>query len=255
MTDADIVDIVTQQVNQNKVVHQYIQVTSVTLFVFDWLLMFPEEVAYIWKSQWSYSKVLYLWARYSTIADTTLGLLSHFAYFKSAEDCKLNNDINSFLLGAGVYLSELVLLWRTFALWHNSRRVKFVLGGLWLAMIPVALYLVAGFISSTVYAPQPLTGLPGCHLVKANSIVAGCFVILAVLEIAIVVLTLTKAIESQRELRNSLMHSNLTYTLYRDGILFFICLALLSVANVLAPLIGSKTDALLLPTYAISPRD
>ncbi|KAI0344696.1 hypothetical protein BDW22DRAFT_1354827, partial [Trametopsis cervina] len=244
MTDANIADIVTQQVSQN-----YVQVVSATLFAFDWLLMLPHEVEYIWRSQWSFPKLLYLWARYPTIADTTLGLLSHFTHFKSTEACKLNNDINSFLLGVGVYASEWVLIWRTFALWQDSGWVKFLLAILWLGMAPIGLYLIAVFISSTVYAPQPLVGLPGCHLVKASSIIAGCFAILAIVEIVIVILTLVKAIETQRTFTNNPMRLPLTYTLYRDGLLFFMCLASLSVANVLAPLLGPKVDALLLPTF------
>ncbi|KAI0683225.1 hypothetical protein BC835DRAFT_1423502 [Cytidiella melzeri] len=295
MSNAEAITTLSQQRTIN-----YVQVVSVTLLVFDWLLVFVDEVKYVWISRWSFVKVLYFWTRYSPIADTVLGLLSHFA-FLTPEQCKVNNTANSceffdtefcaqadqlyfeVLLGSGVYLSELVLIWRTFALWEDSKWVKYILGGVWLLMIPIDLYLLVRFTSSTVYAPQPVHGQPGCNLTKANSLIAGDFISLSVLEIGkiisrahrshgpsiltsitvIVVLTLIKGL---RHMEYDLTHAPLLVTLYRDGkimaaslrltvkpkivgVLFFICLSVLSVANVLAPVVGPKSNALLFPTF------
>ncbi|KAI0344695.1 hypothetical protein BDW22DRAFT_1354824 [Trametopsis cervina] len=245
MADAGILALVRQSLNIN-----YMNVISVTLFVLDWLLLFSDEVTYIWNSRWTFPKILYLWTRYSPIVDIVLSLLWAFLPNQDSEWCKMNHIANSFLVGGGIYTSELILIWRTFALWRDSKMVKWALGGLWAGLIPLALYLVAA--TSLVYAPRPLPRLPGCNLTKSNDLIAGCFIILAVLEVFIVTLTLVKAVSTHRNPSYVGMGTTrfpLMYTLYRDGILFFICLASLSIANVLAPIVGVKLDAFLLTKF------
>ena len=47
---------------------------------YDWLLIFPQEVKYIWRSSWNYTKVLYLLARYAPFAGTALMIRSKFPF-------------------------------------------------------------------------------------------------------------------------------------------------------------------------------
>ncbi|KAI0093235.1 hypothetical protein BDY19DRAFT_416479 [Irpex rosettiformis] len=222
-------------------------VISITLFVYEWLLVFADEVKHIWTSRWTFVKVLYLWTRYSPIADTIFGFLTHFVFLTPAQ-CKLNDSINSFLVAAGIYSSELVLVWRTFALWQDSKRVKYSLAAIWILMFPVGLYSLIAFILSTVYAPQPFATQPGCNLIGASPVIAGDFISLTVLEISIVILTVVKGVQHVIS-APGLAGVHYVRILYRDGVLFFVYLAVLSLANVLAPFLGSKSNALLLPTF------
>ncbi|KAI0812522.1 hypothetical protein BC629DRAFT_1473506, partial [Irpex lacteus] len=202
---------------------------------------------HIWSARWTFVKVLYLWTRYAPIADTFLGFVSHFT-FMNPQGCKLNDSVNSFLVAAGMYSSELVLVWRTLALWQDSKPVRYSLVALWALMFPMGIYSITAFVISTVYAPQPFANQPGCNLVDASSIIAGDFVGLTVLELVIVILTAVKGIYHMRKIPR-LTGVHYVRILYRDGVLFFICLALLSVGNVLAPFLGPKSNALLLPTF------
>ncbi|KAI0093234.1 hypothetical protein BDY19DRAFT_416377 [Irpex rosettiformis] len=226
---------------------RYMQVISIALLLYDWLLIFADEVKYIWTSRLTFVKLLYLWSRYSPIADTVLGFLSHFT-FLSPQECKLNNTVNTFLGSAGIYSGELVLVWRTFALWQDSKRVRYGLGAVWALMFPLGLYSTVSFVTSTVYSPQLFPNQPGCNLVKGSSAIAGDFVGLVVLEITIVILTVVKAIHHAKG-NPSLVRFQYVRTLYRDGVLFFICLTVLSVGNFLALFLGPKANALLLPTF------
>jgi len=45
---------------------------------YDWLLVLPKEVTYIWRASWNYTKVLYLLTRYTPFASTALMLRSEF---------------------------------------------------------------------------------------------------------------------------------------------------------------------------------
>ena len=44
--------------------------------VYDWLLILPQEVEYIWRAPWNWSKVLYLLTRYISFAPLALGMRS-----------------------------------------------------------------------------------------------------------------------------------------------------------------------------------
>ncbi|KAI0812530.1 hypothetical protein BC629DRAFT_943496 [Irpex lacteus] len=218
-----------------------------TILVYDWFLVFSDEMDLMWKSRWTFVKVLYFWTRYSPVADTILRIQGNFTVLSPAE-CKLNDSITSYLVAIGVYTSEIILLWRTFALWRNSRPVRYILGVMWALTFPLGMYAVTLFILSTEFAPQPFPNQPGCNLVKANLTIIGDFIALAVLEIVIVGLTMVKAIESIRNTsRMARGHHYVRNTLYRDGVLFFICLTVLSVASVIAPLVGPNSYAMLLP--------
>lgn len=46
--------------------------------VYDWLLILPQEVKYIWRASWNYTKVLYLLARYTPFAGMALMVRSEF---------------------------------------------------------------------------------------------------------------------------------------------------------------------------------
>jgi len=46
--------------------------------VYDWLLILPQEVKYIWRSSWNYTKVLYIMARYTPFAGMALMVRSEF---------------------------------------------------------------------------------------------------------------------------------------------------------------------------------
>ncbi|KAI0683577.1 hypothetical protein BC835DRAFT_1524212 [Cytidiella melzeri] len=216
MTDTDATTALAQQQTIT-----YMEIVGATLLIFDWVLLFSDEVKHVWKSRWSFIKVLYLWTRYSPVADIILGLIRHFAYL-TPQQCKSTVAASSIMASIGVYMSELVFIWRTFALWKDSKIVKYGLGGVWLLMIPMDLYFLVSFTSSSVYAPQPDGGIQDCNLVKASFLVAGDYISLAILEITVVVLTLIKGTQ---HFHRDVTRTPLLITLYRDGVLFFIYLS------------------------------
>lgn len=54
------------------------------LKLYDWLLIFPEEVEYIWCASWKWSKVLYLLTRYIPFASMGFMLLSESLPYRLA---------------------------------------------------------------------------------------------------------------------------------------------------------------------------
>ena len=48
--------------------------------IYDWLLILPQEVKYIWCASWNYTKVLYLVARYAPFISVSLMIRSEFLF-------------------------------------------------------------------------------------------------------------------------------------------------------------------------------
>ena len=42
--------------------------------LYDWLLILPQEVEYIWRAPWNWAKVLYLFTRYIPFASISMGI-------------------------------------------------------------------------------------------------------------------------------------------------------------------------------------
>ncbi|KAI0088074.1 hypothetical protein BDY19DRAFT_208207 [Irpex rosettiformis] len=191
---------------------------SVVVLAYDWLLVLDNEVAFIWTKSWSFLKCIYLISRYTPWVDVILTLYYSFHSSLGTEACHRIDIMVTLLLAAGLWISELILVWRTYVIWGKSRRVLFGLGGMWLVSIPPA----------------------GCYVGSSNFLAAGDFILLVLAEIVIVILTLIKGIQHVRTMTGM---TPVITTLYRDGVLFFICLLVISLVNILVPLLESQHKA------------
>ncbi|KAJ7346214.1 hypothetical protein DFH08DRAFT_961659 [Mycena albidolilacea] len=132
------------------------------------------------------------------------------------------------LLVLGIFLSEVILMLRTWALWDRRRMVL-----IWLIILGTCT-LVASIVTTQLELESldyiTTTGV-GCTLAKASSIIIFSYLSVTILET--MVLT---AVRAYRDLR----YSRLPWLiqLYRDGILFFIYLLMISLANILVPILA-----------------
>ncbi|KAI0812529.1 hypothetical protein BC629DRAFT_943225 [Irpex lacteus] len=168
----------------------YVQVICITLLVYDWILVVSDEVRHLWTERWTFVKVLYLWTRYSPVVDTFWRIWGHFI-FLSPQECKVHDAISTFLIAIGIHTSELVLVWRTLALWRDSKWIRYSLWAAWVLMLPIGTYSTTTFVMSTNFAALPYPNVLGCNLAHASMMTAA-FISLAVLELVIVILTLAK---------------------------------------------------------------
>ncbi|KAJ3557855.1 hypothetical protein NM688_g1250 [Phlebia brevispora] len=186
---------------------------SMTILVYDWLLLLDDEVRFIWRSPSVFVKIIYLIIRYPTFTDISLTVV--------------------YIATIGTACTELVLIWRTFALWEKSRKVLIGLLIMWGVWVCGNIYPVIRFTESVVFVAQTLPGVPGCYLVSGDPIIFTCYATLLGVEIVIIILTLAKGIRTFRHTRSALVK-----TLYRDGILFFLLVTSSSLGNVLTLLLA-----------------
>ncbi|KAJ7076039.1 hypothetical protein B0H15DRAFT_865243 [Mycena belliarum] len=201
----------------------------ITILVYDLACTIDQEVLYVWPRPWSMSTALFLLNRYLPFVDTLLSLSAKFSRL-SPEDCLARNIAIGWLSALGIMLSEVILMLRTYAIWERKHSVRIFLCALAVAsFLPVALFL--HFETNTLR--YTATDGVGCLLSHAGSILIFGYLGIMISETAIAVLT---AIKAYRDLRRSRVPW--VQKLYQDGMLFYVYLLTISVANVLVPIMA-----------------
>jgi len=200
---------------------------SATILVYDLMCTLDQEVLYVWSRPWSMSTALFLLNRYLPFVDTFLSLSAKFTRI-SPEQCLMRNEAVGWLSVFGIMLSEAILMLRTYAIWERKRSVLVFLCALALsAFLPMAMFV---HLETRTLQYVATDGL-GCLLSKAGNILIFGYLMIMVSETAIAVLT---AVKAYRDLRRSRVPW--VVKLYQDGMLFYIYLLIISVANVVVPL-------------------
>jgi len=198
---------------------QLVQCTLVacgTLLVYDLLCTLDQEVAYVWNSPWTLGTALFFLNRYLPFIDTFLSLKLKLS-MSSPETCQRQFTVVTWLIASGIIISEFILVLRTA-----------------LAFIP-AIIVTDIELKSLKYVPSDF---PGCRLSAASSIIIISYILLALSETTVAVLT---GIAAYRYLRHS--QSRWVTQLYREGLLFYVYLLSISIANVLVPIFAPRIFA------------
>jgi len=204
----------------------YLDIVAAAVLMYDYLLTVEREARLVWPVPWNLGKILFLLTRYPVFADTFLVLYHQFAIL-SPQACQGLYRTIGFLLGVGTLIAETILALRTWVIWHRDPRIGIflcvTLVGLW---VPVFYFLKVA-LYSLVFANPPGPNLPGCFLEKQNPILWIVFIFVMTFETIVLALTLVKGWQHFRG-----QSTTLVSVLYRDGILNYIYLCLLSIINV-----------------------
>jgi len=212
-------------------VGNYIQFTTLALPVYDWLILLDREIEYVWQSEWTIPKVLYIITRYGAFLDASMFAINTapFGGIDSAA-CDTLSKVSSWSTFIGIGISESILLLRTIAIYSGSKRV----------VIPLSILYVAGIVAGTIvgflYFPtKPVPGLvadpavDGCYIVQRS--VAATFLpdvlLLLLFELVVLVLTIRSAIHAFSS------GTPLLRVVYRDSIGFFLVLFAVSLISIL----------------------
>ncbi|KAF8522669.1 hypothetical protein JB92DRAFT_2886848 [Gautieria morchelliformis] len=201
-----------------------LHLVAVTLWLYEIVLTFQDEIRLIWSSEWTVGKCLYLSNRYfgSTFLIISLNTLL------IPSSCTVWYVIN--LVGGIIQLSavEAILAGRTYALYHRNRTVGIILAVVCSTCMLTMFGLGGAIHVGQKYMPTPLPGiLTGCvaECSKGCEALAKAFwVPLLVSDSVLVLLTLIRAIQHAKDD----VQTSLLTIMYRDGFLYF---AGISVAN------------------------
>ncbi|KAJ8697746.1 hypothetical protein PTI98_004519 [Pleurotus ostreatus] len=145
----------------------------------------------------------------------------------------------------GMIIAEFIMVVRVWALWGSSKIIGAILMVFSIVAIVVSVvYFITftgtlKFIATDTIAP----GLIGCLPGPGTNIVFIDFVVLMAYEASLLILLLLKGVQHRRHVTNHFM-----YAFYRDGIVYYGVLLLVSTLNVAFLFTGSPENTNLLTT-------
>jgi len=214
----------------------YTQVAMLTLLAYDYIISLPQEVSYMWFSNWSWIKILYLFSRYSPFLDTTLAIEEKLNPHNSLASCNRTMTFNTIFFGLGIGISDLILLIRTYAMYQKSRKVLLFLVLLWVVLAAVNLLAATKWTGSFSDSELiELPGIPSCFLAGENKDGLINYISLLVGETAVVALTIWKGLRDYHYCKYGFPRAtqSVVKTFYLDGISFYMCILPITLGSVL----------------------
>ncbi|KAF9010279.1 hypothetical protein BDQ17DRAFT_1538766 [Cyathus striatus] len=208
----------------------YILIATYTLFAYDYLCTFDKEVNYLWLTPWHWGKILFFINRYLPFVEISMAV--HIVrVLTTPEMCRNHYRAITWLMISGLVNAELILVLRTIAIWDRKKSITIVVITTYLVVATASLAATNLFFKSLVYIPVKVYRY-GCEVGTSNSIIIVAFIALLALETVIFVLTVVRATQ---HLRRS--HSSWVVQLYKRGIMFYVYLFVLMLANVVFPVV------------------
>ncbi|KLO18962.1 hypothetical protein SCHPADRAFT_899297 [Schizopora paradoxa] len=206
---------------------KYVNFVSATILVYDIILTMPEEIKYIWRWEWGAGKILYMLTRYSAFLETIVFNVFWFTPGMSVQTCKNLFTAGCWSLHTGIFIGQMIVIIRTYAIWGRSRVILVILLVLFLGIDIPTFFILRGLMDSLTWAKSPFPSIAQCFVdVPSNRLFIN-FTLIMLLELLVVLLTAWKAF-TQRHIgtRNGMLG-----ILYRDGFMFFLCLFTISLVN------------------------
>ncbi|KAK0234840.1 hypothetical protein EDD85DRAFT_969963 [Armillaria nabsnona] len=206
----------------------YSFIASVTVLVYD-LLLLPTEINYVWLPRTVHPfLLLFALNRYLPLIDAAIAI-NWLLHKPSAVQCRQLSFITGPLAALGIFISQVILMMRTYTIWDRNRVVLWCFIGIGIfSFIPGAVGL--GVHESMWVAFVGRSDHPGC-LSHSSNVANLLYIPVLVSETIIASLTLFKGVQHLR----SSSHPFLT-ELYFFGMFFYACLLFITLANIIVPM-------------------
>ncbi|KAG2354812.1 hypothetical protein BDR07DRAFT_1464868 [Suillus spraguei] len=211
----------------------YVYISMATFWCYDYMCSLHEEWTYLLRSDWNKVKSLYIVTRYLPFSLLTIILWTSFNPNNTQDRCLVLITLNSGLCIVLIFLSECFFVLRTYVLWNNNKILLATMLSAFFAFLVASFGSLFGtYTGPTAYESNFLPGIAYCYQSKPDFAFLMIFILLTVFELGLMILTLICAIQSWR------LNSNRLYVvLVRHNIFYYACGLLLSVANILTPLL------------------
>ncbi|KLO17496.1 hypothetical protein SCHPADRAFT_163975 [Schizopora paradoxa] len=218
---------------------KYFHVASVALAVYDYLLMLPVEIRYIWKDQqtFSWKQALYLLTRYLCFVDVSILSAFLFDAELSPNSCGILYRTAAWFEFSGIIVAEVILLLRTHAIWQGSRTILYIIISLSSVAIPGAVVMYLD-MSTLKFPVSPIPTIVPCISSGEKSILYIDYALVLGVEFVVIALTICIGLKQWKEQLNPM-----ATVLYRDAFTFSSILFATSIANVTV-LAGTSSIAL-----------
>ncbi|KAH9849411.1 hypothetical protein C2E23DRAFT_390619 [Lenzites betulinus] len=228
---------------------KYAGVIALTLILLDIIDTFSNEVRLIWPSPLSMMKIIFFINRYMPVLDVTLGLLVPVVV-RTHETCVIMWPIVVSLYPMGSFVSEVILMVRTVALWGFNRVILVLMFINTLVIIVPTVAVIRQYLVTLHYPSTEVLRVTACVASISDGVGWVFFTCIIISETTVVTLTLLR--QYLTAIRGSTLPL-LLRTMYRDGTFFYVLLLIISVANLLCMTVAPVwvSSAMQLPHRAV----
>ncbi|ESK91874.1 hypothetical protein Moror_10486 [Moniliophthora roreri MCA 2997] len=207
----------------------YVDLAAAFLQFYDVAINLDLEIQYIWTSNWSPFKVLYILQRYMPFIDV-ICLVSYLHLGTlDTHRCSQIYLVTGWFFCIGMVCSELVLTLRIYAVWHRSTRVAIGLGIFFFGcFVPVFVHFDAHARHSR-FLTVPMPSAPGCLVSGGVNTLWIDWMMLLIYDTGAFIMMLIPGIQAYQIGG----YSQLFKVIYRDGILYFALISLVSLVNII----------------------
>lgn len=197
------------------------------LFLYDYSLMFSDELLFLRESKRGATKALFITARYSPFVVFVIRV-----YMDSVSDPDINK-CHSFDLVVRVFTlfaiecSEGLFIIRAYALWRKSKRILALILVTFLTSIIIAVAVALTSGGGVTFSKPPVSTFTGCYLVSQGHLLYIAFIVLIVFELELVILVGIQVFKSYRE-----SGSRLLKILVRQSAIYYACGLFWSAVNI-----------------------
>ncbi|KAK1233795.1 hypothetical protein PQX77_003030 [Marasmius sp. AFHP31] len=203
---------------------------SSALFFFDYVLMFPDEVKFM--SRFRRSSKLgtgpFIICRYCALGTAVLALTP------VRSNVTVESVGTAVLRLASIIASEIILALRTWAIWGRNRKVLYSLVTVAVCSVIPAVIIVVKAVTTNQIRPLIIPELAHlCSLIVSE--ITAAFIVPYILTVSFEILTLVLSLYRIAKWRQSIpenIRAPLLDTLWRDGIMYFTFMLLLSFMNI-----------------------
>lgn len=210
----------------------YTAIGCCALVVVDYLQTLPDEIKYMWPTDWSVVKVLFLLVRYYPFVHTSISTWHHGTGSLTGSHCFVPFIMDAYSCLIITMFCEAISYIR---LWAFSGRNKYLLAFLvpyYAGIRAVEWYFLVKFVRTLDFLTVPKGVNVGCIATKAQSrLLSACFMGVLVSLTSVTLMMIVIAYRRRQMAAGST--GSLFRLFYRDGIFYFICLSSLSIANII----------------------
>jgi len=135
----------------------------------------------------------------------------------------------SVLTMCGLAASEMLLTLRTWAVWNRNKRLTIILSILFVLVWGAAFVILVIYLKSVTFVDPPFPGFEGCILAHSNIAFFYLWFHIITWDTLTLVLILVPAVRAYRYGGNSALMTSV----YREGIVYYIYLFVLSFVNII----------------------
>jgi len=221
----------------------WLGIAAIALYIYDFILTLPLEISEIWSSRFSGATLAYLLNRYGLLGYVIFHAIASYAPISDVSTCSGLTRASSVLIALGDCGLISIFTLRTYAIYYKNWMILPVLVLQGLARISLDFAKDQSQISYTI-VPPPFSLLGPCSMsptfLGARLDTAASVLVLA-FDTIVIILTVARTCHGVWQSRKAGVRSTLSSIILRDGILYYISIEVLVVANIIVDLIPLNT--------------